>query len=291
MEFRGVFASITTPFDHLGEIYWAKVRHNLGRLERTTLSGYVVGDRWGEGLLLSSAETVRLWKEVVSQAAEKRSVLAAISNRGVNEGRALCSEAAAVGCQAVLIQAPDVSEMAPFADSAALFFRSVADAASLPVVIDVALGGADGLTVAEIVALAAHPRISGALVSSDDPVGVNALTQEVGAQFAVMVRGVKLMEPCLSAGARAVVTAVASAVPFYCLSIEEAIRTRELEAARELSATAMEFEGVLNKYGVPALKHALDLRGCYGGIPRLPLLRLPSEIEGSVEASILELAS
>ncbi len=291
MEFRGVFASLTTPFDHLGEIYWSKVHHNLARLGRTTLSGYVVGDRWGEGLLLSSTELARLWKEVVSQAGAERSVLAAIGNRGVAECRAMSSEAAAAGCDAVLLRAPDVSHISPSADPAGLFFRSIADSASLPVLIDVALNKEGGLAVGEIIELATHPKIGAALVSSDDATAVNELIQEVGADFQVMVRGVELMEPCLSAGACAVVTAMAAAAPFYCLSIEEAIRTRELEAARELSATAMEFDGLLRQYAVPALKHALDLHGYYGGVPRLPILRLPRELERSVEASIRELAS
>ncbi len=290
LEFHGVFAAVATPFDHLGEIYRAKVRHNVGRLNRTRLCGYVVGGDWGEGALLSSAERILLWKEVAAQADDGRAVLAAVGGCGVAEARALCAEAAKAGCRAVLLAAPDLSAVAPSCDSAGLFFRAVADQAELPLVIDTALDGEGGLPAGEIARLAAHPAIGGALVSSEVPAAVQELCGQVGSEFPVLIRNFRLMDACLAAGACAAVLAMAAAVPFYCLSIEEAVRTREFDAARKLIAAALELDALLTAHGAPALKHALDLRGYYGGIPRLPLLRLPGSVERSVEAAIRELA-
>ena len=42
MKLQGIFPPIATPFDHNGEIYAAKVRHNVEKWNRTALSGYVV---------------------------------------------------------------------------------------------------------------------------------------------------------------------------------------------------------------------------------------------------------
>ena len=52
MKLQGIFAEITTPFDHKGDIYKTKVEHNVEKWNRTTLAGYVVCGRAGEGELL-----------------------------------------------------------------------------------------------------------------------------------------------------------------------------------------------------------------------------------------------
>jgi len=48
MKLSGIFAAITTPFDHNGDIYRTKIEHNLSRWNATTLAGYVVGSSTGE---------------------------------------------------------------------------------------------------------------------------------------------------------------------------------------------------------------------------------------------------
>jgi len=42
MKLQGIFPPITTPFDYEGNIYAAKIQHNVEKWNRTTLSGYVV---------------------------------------------------------------------------------------------------------------------------------------------------------------------------------------------------------------------------------------------------------
>jgi 4-hydroxy-2-oxoglutarate aldolase len=50
MKIQGIFPPITTPFDASGDIYPAKVRHNVEKWNRTTLSGYVVMGSTGESV-------------------------------------------------------------------------------------------------------------------------------------------------------------------------------------------------------------------------------------------------
>ena len=42
MKLQGIFPPITTPFDHKGDIYAAKLQHNIEKWNRTALAGYVV---------------------------------------------------------------------------------------------------------------------------------------------------------------------------------------------------------------------------------------------------------
>ena len=40
---------------------------------------------------------------------------------------------------------------------------------------------------------------------------------------------------------------------------------------------------VTTKYGIPGLKHAMDLNGYYGGPPRLPLTVIKPEAQREIE--------
>ena len=291
MRFRGIYAPLVTPFDHRGNIYWSKVEHNLGQLRRTKLSGFLVCDRWGEGPLLSASERAALWQRVASLATDEFQVLAAVSGYGVANAREAVAAAAKVGCACAVVEAPDLNMLAPQADVAELFFRAVADSSALPLLVGARLGGSGGMTVQQLAALAAHPSIIGALVEGAEAEEIESAAKLCGPDFSVLVRDLETTVPSLSNGARAAVLTLATAVPFYALSIEEAVRTREQAAAHDLVARALEFDELLRVHGVPALKCALDLRSCYGGAPRLPLLGTSPETAAAVSEALRELAS
>ncbi len=290
MRLRGIYAPVTTPFDHQGGIYWTKFDYNLSQLQRTKLSGFLVGDRWGESPLLSAEEKVQLWKRATAQAGPERSVLAAVAGCGVFEAREQVAAAAEAGCVAAVLEAPDLRGLAPRTATMELFYQAVADSADLPVLADVSLDEPFAPPVRRIAAVAAHPRIAGVLLAGSDPEAVRNAVSVFGSEVDLIVRGLESAVSCLAAGARAALLPMAAAVPFYCLSIEEAIRTREFEAARDLAVRAMPLERLLDEHGVPALKHALDLRGSYGGAPRLPLLSAAPETADAVRQSLGELS-
>ena len=142
-----------------------------------------------------------------------------------------------------------------------------------------------------LAALATHPSIVGALIEDAGVEAIENAAALCGPDFSILVRDLEITVPSLSNGAHAAVLTLAAAVPFYALSIEEAVRTREQAAADDLVARALEFNGLLRLHGVPALKCALDLRSCYGGIPRLPLLGASTKTSAAVARSLRELAS
>ena len=291
MRFRGIYAPLTTPFDHRGSIYWSKFDYNLAQLRRTRLSGIVVTDRWGEGPLLSSEERIAIWKQSVKGAEGKIEILATISDCGVSVARESVAVAADAGCGAAILEAPDLSALDPGSDPASLFFRAVADTATLPLLVSVRLGAPGGLSPEKLAALSLHPRIAGAVIEHTPAQVIVAAARECGREFVVVVRDLECTATCLAAGAAAAVPAIASAVPFYALSIEEAVRTRDHGAAKALTERAVSLEGLLKAHGVPALKHALDLRSFYGGIPRLPLLGVQSATAEAISLALHELAS
>ena len=291
MRFRGIYAPLATPFDHRGRIYWSKFDYNLAQLGRTKLSGFVVGDKWGEGPLLSDKERIAVWERAVQRAGDEFDIIASVTGGGVSTAKELASAAAGAGCGAVLLGAPDTRELAPSEETDLLFFRAVADSIGLPLLVSVRLGNAGGMRTETLSQLASHPGIAGVSVDRSPAASVSEAAKACGPRFAVVARDLECAAPCLADGASAAVLAIAAAVPFYALSIEEAVRTRDHAAASSLTARALEFEGLLASHGVPALKHALDLRSFYGGVPRLPLLRASGKLAEAVSDSLRDLAS
>ncbi len=98
--FRGVYCPIATPFDHRGDLYPTKIRHNLARLNRTGLAGYVVGDLAGEGSRLATDERIRLFVEVASAADDNKTLIAAVSSASNAEALRLAQAAAESGLSA-----------------------------------------------------------------------------------------------------------------------------------------------------------------------------------------------
>jgi dihydrodipicolinate synthase/N-acetylneuraminate lyase len=75
----------------------------------------------------------------------------------------------------------------------------------------------------------------------------------------------------LTEGATGIVSTIANAIPYTMISIWEAHRTRDFEAAADWQARiASAVEIVQGANGEAMLKHAMDLNGYYGGPPRLP---------------------
>ena len=42
IKLQGIFPALATPFDHNGNLYRAKIAHNIARLNSVGLAGYVV---------------------------------------------------------------------------------------------------------------------------------------------------------------------------------------------------------------------------------------------------------
>ncbi|HLW76913.1 MAG TPA: dihydrodipicolinate synthase family protein [Bryobacteraceae bacterium] len=175
MKIQGVFVSVAAAFNHRGELWEVKIRHNAAKWARTTIAGFALSDREP----LSDDERARMRQWIAETAPEKT----------------------------LLDQIPE------------------------------------------------------GLYSAD-------------AGFA----------QALQAGAQGVISTIANAAPYAMISIWEAHRTRDFEAAADwqnrLAAGIAAIEGA---NGIAALKHAMDVNGYYGGPPRLPATVLRPEEKIAVE--------
>ncbi|SPF50254.1 Dihydrodipicolinate synthetase [Candidatus Sulfopaludibacter sp. SbA4] len=274
LRLQGIYPPITTPFDHNGNIYAAKVQHNVEKWNRTSLAGYVVMGSTGESVMLTTEEKIGLWEQVAQCAAPDKLLIAGTGMESVRETVCLTNRAAEMGYKAVMVRTPHYyKNLVNRADAQTLYYRAVADQSRIPLIIYnwPQATGVD-IPVEAVVAISEHPNVIAIKESSGNLEKVMQMIREVKHGFQVMVGSAPTLWPSLLMGACGAILAYANAAPYSVIAIWEAYRTREEAAGLDWQnrigrASAL----VTTKYGVPGLKYAMDLNGYYGGPPRLPL--------------------
>jgi 4-hydroxy-2-oxoglutarate aldolase len=292
MKLHGIFPPITTPFDRNGDLYQAKVRHNVEKWNLTALAGYVVTGSTGEAVLLTTEEKLRLWGWVAESAAAEKILIAGTGAESVRETVELSNQAAAMGYKAALVRTPHYyKNLLNNAAAQTLYFRAVADQAKIPVLIYnfPAVTGLDIPTDA-VIELSRHPNIAGIKESSGNIEKILRMAHDVEAGFQVLGGSATVLWPSLMAGAVGAILAFANAAPYSTIAIWEAWRGREYEAAADWQhRIARAAVLVTSRHGIPGLKHAMDLNGYYGGPPRLPLIPAPPEAKREIEDAFRDL--
>ena len=273
MKLQGIFIDTTTPFDHNGDLYRVKIEHNIGKWNRTSVAGYVVGGFSGEGPLLSAEEKVELWRLAGASAGPEKLLIAGVDSAGVRIAAAQVNRAAEHGFVAALVETPHYN-----AEMQQLYFRSVADRASIPILISNRVDlGADTLQT-----LSSHPNICGVVDHSGERFGAGAVLCGVES----------VLWSALQNGASGAVLPFANAAPYAAIALWEAYRTREEEAGLDWQARITPPAELVNtRYGVPGLKHAMDLNGYYGGPPRLPWTAPDPSAKREIEEAFADLKS
>jgi 4-hydroxy-2-oxoglutarate aldolase len=172
-----------------------------------------------------------------------------------------------------------------------LFFRALADQSPVPVLIHNApqMTGVD-LLADTAALLAEHPNIVG-LVETGTPVSRIAQLRSLAPKtFAILAGTESQVWDSLKAGANGAALPFASAAPYATIAIWEAFRTREEPAGLDWQQRITQPSIlVTDMYGVPGLKHAMDLNGYYGGPPRLPFVPVSLDAQREIEDAFRDL--
>jgi 4-hydroxy-2-oxoglutarate aldolase len=274
MKLHGIFPPIATPFNSDGDIWKQKLQHNIEKWNLTGLSGYVVCGSTGESVHLTTEEKIQLWEWVAEFAAPEKLLIAGTGVESVRETVALTNRAAEIGYKCAMVRTPHYyKNLINNAAAQMLYFRAVADRTKIPIFIYnwPQVTGVD-IPAEAVVELSHHPNIIAIKESSGNLEKVMQMIREVKKGFQILTGSAPTLAPSLAVGAVGAVLAFANAAPYATISIWEAHRTREPEAAADWqNRIGRAAYLVTAKYGVPGLKHAMDLAGYYGGPPRLPL--------------------
>jgi dihydrodipicolinate synthase/N-acetylneuraminate lyase len=109
--------------------------------------------------------------------------------------------------------------------------------------------------------------------------------KEVG--FQILSGSAENLLSSLEAGASGAVLAFAACAPQACQEVYTAWKENDSVVAHEKQRRLIEAARVVTgRYTIAGIKHACDLNGYYGGVPRIPLLPLTADQKADVAAAM-----
>jgi len=272
----GILAPVTTPFDAAtGDVAVGRAMENGRRLLADGLAGLVAAGSTGEAALLEPEELCRLVAALRSVVPDDRWLLAGAGAESTRGAIALSRAGAAAGADACLVRPPSYFSTAHSPESLEGYFRAVADASPVPVLLyNIPKYTRLPIPPDLLGRLANHPNIWGVKDSSGDLQNLAAYRAAVP-HWTVLVGSGSLLVPALDLDCEGGIVAVSCFAARLAVDLVAAFRagdrTRAVALQARLAALDQEIVGRLGPAGIKA---AMDAVGLYGGPVRDPLAPL-----------------
>jgi len=286
LDLAGIFPPIPTPFDPQGELAVEALRANFAHWNRSALRGYVLLGSNGEAVHLTEDEKLRLLEAARAEIPEDRLFIAGTGCQSTRATIALTRKAAALGADAALVLTPSYYRGRMTAAALRAHYDRIADASSIPIILYnmPACTGID-LTAETVVSLAEHPNVIGIKDSGGNLVKFGEILHRSEASFQLLAGSADFLLPALALGAVGGVLALANIAPDLCLQIYESAQEGDWDDARATQLRIIPLNGaVTRRWGVAALKAAMDRIGLCGGSTREPLLPLDRDTLDALRA-------
>lgn len=277
---KGVFPPLPTSFDKNEELYAEKIAFNINRLSAFNLAGFLILGSNGEMVMLSHDEKVKAYNIAREAIATDKVMLAGTGAESTRETISLTKAAATASADAALVLNPCYYKGMMTTDALKAHYHAVADASPIPVIIyNMPANTGMDMTADQIVAIAGHDNIIGMKDSGGNVVKMGDILRQVKPQFQIMAGSAGFLLPALAMGAVGAIMALANIAPAQCIAIHEAFLKGDMVTARAIQHEMIPVNtAVTARWGVPALKAAMDSLGLYGGPVRKPSLPLTPEV-------------
>ncbi len=272
---QGVYAPIATPFAG-GKIAYDKLEKNLKFWLGSDLTGIVVMGSNGEFVLLSPEEKEELTRFVCAQAKGKKPVIVGTGAESTMETIRLNKMAAEAGADAVLVVTPNYYKGDMTEPVLARFYRDVADASKLPLILyNMPRNAGINISAKLAVELSKHPNIIGIKDSGGNIVQIADMIRNAHEGFSVFAGSASYLFATLALGGTGGTLALANVFPNECARLQTLFEAGKIKEARDLQMALIDSNNAVTaRWGIPGLKAAMEMIGLYGGDPRPPLLPL-----------------
>src|SRR5271169_1017981 len=291
MNVSDIFPALTTPFSADGSVSVEDIKHNITKYNTTGLAGYVAMGSTGESVLLSRKEVDTVLGAVKEAAAPGMRLIAGTGAESTAETIERTKRAAELGYHVALVKTPYYYKPMYKPEVFIAHYRRVADASPIPVLLySVPQFTGVALEAPEVGVLAQHPNIIGIKESSGNVQRAAEMLAAAPSSFQLLVGSASMMFPSMVLGAAGAILALGSAMPEQCVALFNAVRTGDLERARELQAGILPASKlIVSQCGIPGVKYAMDQAGYRGGAPRLPLQPLAEDQKQSIRTLMAKL--
>jgi 4-hydroxy-tetrahydrodipicolinate synthase len=255
--------AILTPFDLKGELALEHMPTLIEFQRQAGIDGLVVCGTNGEGTALSVTERKQVLETVIAHRGDMR-IVAGTGATSVTDAVELTRHAAQVGADAVLALPPFFSKN-PSDQGLADYFRSVLDAADVPVLLyNIPQFTEVAITDELLGLLAGHPNLAGI----KDSAGEWERSHEFITRYPelqIFVGSDRLDAPCYAAGGAGCISGGANAFPELLVAVRDRYRRSPQEAtqAQERLNTLLDItarypflstsKSILAKRGLPRL--------------------------------------
>jgi len=284
IKLNGLYPPLPTSFKKDENLYPEKIQENIQKLLTHDLAGILVLGSNGELVMLSKEE-----KRIVYETARKaipsgKLMIAGSGAQSTRETIEISKIAADCGANAVLVLNPSYYRGQMSREALSGFYHDVAENTPAPVIIyNMPTNSGLDMDAETILAAAQHDNIIGLKDSGGNLVKMAALIKNAKPGFQVLAGSAGFLLPALSIGAVGGILALANIAPGLCLDIYKSFQSGDMDSAQKYQLRAVELNtAVTRKWGVPALKTAMDHLGLYGGPVRKPMLPLDMSVENQL---------
>ncbi len=289
LSLNGVFPPILTPFEENGDIAHDKMAANIEKWNRYPLKGMVIFGSNGEYPYLTSDEKLEVMHTVAASAREDMVLIAGTGCESTRETIDMTNKAAGKGAHAALLLTPSYYTGAMTHNALASHFKTVADAADIPVLIyNVPKYTGINTSVDLIAEVSAHPNIVGLKDSTGNVAQLAEVLNRVSPDFQTLVGTAGALMGALSLGCVGGILALANIAPEECLTLTDLVKKGEIDAAARLQRRLAPVNTAITAtYGVAGLKAAMDMLGFNGGMPRLPMQPAGDEVKQKIRKILI----
>jgi 4-hydroxy-tetrahydrodipicolinate synthase len=288
--FGRVLTAMVTPFTADGGLDLEGAAALATHLVESGNDGLVINGTTGESPTTTDAEKDLLLRAVIAAVGERATVVAGVGTNDTRHTVELARAAERAGAHGLLVVTPYYNK--PPQAGVLAHFRTVADAAGLPVMI-YDIPGRTGVPVATetLVALAEHPRIVAVKDAKDD---LEASSQVLARTDLAYYAGTDALTlPLLAVGGVGVVSVVSHVATSAIRAMIEAFDAGQVTRARTLHRGLLPiYEGFFRTQGVITTKAALAIRGLPAGPVRPPLANATAaevaRLRADLAAAVLE---
>lgn len=288
MKLSGVMPPITTPFQD-GRLALDKLKKNFQKWNQTSLSGYLVLGSNGEAVYLNEKEKIKVIEVSREYIPKSKIMIVGTGMESTQETIQFTNQAAKLGADCALVVTPSYFKGSMKPQILYEHFIVVAESSRTGILIyNVPQFTGINLEPEWVAKLSEHPNIIGVKDSSGNIEQLSEIIHLSQKKFAVFVGSAPVFLPALCVGAAGGILAVANAAPQECIKIQNLFNKGKMDDARALQNRLTPLaKAVTTKYGIGGLKIAMDLRGYFGGNPRLPLKRPGKEVEEELKRLLI----
>lgn len=272
------------------EVDEATITRHAVRMAKAGVAGLITQGTQGEYAHLSHVERCRLTRTtrhaVASAGYVQLPIIVGCGAQSTGETVELCQDAKASGGDYAIVLPPSIYKAYYKKETIKDFYRDVAGASPIPILIYNFPGGASGVELDSdtIIELAQHPNIVGCKLSCGKTGTLNRIAaatkplipSDPGNGFLCLGGYADIALQSLIGGGSGVAAGLANLVPKTVVRLLELYHLGQVDEARKLQEAVARADWVGTKYGIGAFKSAIESYFGYGGYARRPVPR-PTE--------------